>query len=150
MTAPAWRVRVMEPADIATVLAIQNESPEAARWTAPDYQQACTRMWYGTVAEGQGSVAGFLVGRTSANELEIMNMAVRHSGRRRGVGSLLLADALGFGHRSGAKAAFLEVRESNAAAAGFYERHGFSVKGRRVRYYSDPIEDGLILWRHLS
>jgi ribosomal-protein-alanine N-acetyltransferase len=51
------------------------------------------------------------------------------------------------GARLGARRATLEVRRSNAAARQLYERFGFSVVGIRQDYYSNPVEDALVLWR---
>jgi ribosomal-protein-alanine N-acetyltransferase len=45
----------------------------------------------------------------------------------------------------GASVALLEVRESNAAARTLYARWGFTVAGRRKRYYSHPTEDALLM-----
>lgn len=140
----------MQPGDVAAVVAIQQASPEAAGWSPADYEQAAKEQACVTVAEGPGGIIGFLVARAVADELEILNMAVRPEFRRQGVASRLLADALEFGRTAGATRAFLEVRESNCGARGFYERHGFAVCGRRTRYYSEPVEDALVLARHLA
>ena len=42
---------------------------------------------------------------------------------------------------------FLEVRPSNAAGIGLYERRGFRIIGRRPGYYSaaDGKEDALVM-----
>lgn len=150
MNARAWRVRAMEPSDVATVLAIQRASPEAARWSAAGYERAEGPAQCFTVAEGPEGIAGFLVGRVVSDEFEILNMAVHPDARRQGAASLLLANALDFGSASGATQAFLEVRESNRGAIAFYERHGFTLRGRRPHYYAGPVEDALVLARHLA
>jgi ribosomal-protein-alanine N-acetyltransferase len=49
--------------------------------------------------------------------------------------------------RLGAHRATLEVRRSNEAARRLYERLGFAVTGTRANYYTNPVEDALILWR---
>ena len=46
--------------------------------------------------------------------------------------------------RRGAKAVFLEVRESNYAARALYEKWAFVESGRRRRYYQDPNEDAIL------
>ena len=51
------------------------------------------------------------------------------------------------GARLGASRATLEVRRSNDPARMLYERFGFSVAGVRRGYYSNPVEDALVLWR---
>jgi ribosomal-protein-alanine N-acetyltransferase len=48
---------------------------------------------------------------------------------------------------AGATKATLEVRASNQAALGLYDRLGFRVAAQRPRYYTRPEEDALILWR---
>jgi ribosomal-protein-alanine N-acetyltransferase len=45
----------------------------------------------------------------------------------------------------GVRTAFLEVRESNAAALSLYKSRGFSEIGRRSKYYRRPVEDALVL-----
>jgi ribosomal-protein-alanine N-acetyltransferase len=47
---------------------------------------------------------------------------------------------------SGARAATLEVRESNSAGRALYESLGFRVDAVRRGYYQNPREDALILW----
>jgi RimJ/RimL family protein N-acetyltransferase len=37
------------------------------------------------------------------------------------------------------------VRESNAAAVNLYEKHGFKPFRTRRDYYSDPVEDALVM-----
>ena len=44
----------------------------------------------------------------------------------------------------GAKAVFLEVRESNQAARALYEKWAFLESGRRRRYYQEPDEDAIL------
>jgi ribosomal-protein-alanine N-acetyltransferase len=99
----------------------------------------------GWVAEDESEVAGFLVARRVAADLEILNFAVRPDVRRSGIGAALLRAALGWGKSFHAEKAILEVRASNLAALRFYERFSFQVAGRRPRYYIAPIEDALLL-----
>ena len=153
---PSWRIRPLQLSDIEAILAIQSASPEAAQWGAADYRRICAGEGTGVVveaqarlAEGQGSVTGFLIGRAVSDEFEILNMAVRPENRREEAGSWLLAEAVEKARAAGAKTIFLEVRESNQGARAFYERHGFCVAGRRPQYYTSPAEDALVLSRTL-
>jgi ribosomal-protein-alanine N-acetyltransferase len=45
----------------------------------------------------------------------------------------------------GARAVYLEVRESNLAARRLYAAEGFVPVGRRPRYYRRPTEDAIVL-----
>jgi ribosomal-protein-alanine N-acetyltransferase len=90
-------------------------------------------------------VVGYIVARETAGELHINNVAVRAEYRRRGIGAALLNRILDKARRRAAKAAFLEVRSSNQAAQVLYEKCGFSAIARRANYYSDPLEDAIVM-----
>jgi len=62
----------------------------------------------------------------------------------------LLQHVLREARRLGATRATLEVRASNTAALRLYERLDFYVAATRKHYYSNPVEDALILWREDS
>lgn len=90
-------------------------------------------------------VAGFVAARLTSDEIHINNVAVREKYRRRGIGGALLSAALEQGKQKGACKAFLEVRAGNAAAQALYAQQGFETVGRRAAYYSQPIEDALVM-----
>lgn len=94
---------------------------------------------------GRPSLAGYIVGRMGADELHINNVAVRDSYRRRGIGRALLNLILEEGKRSRVPYAFLELRAGNSAALALYEECGFRATSQRSRYYSDPVEDALVM-----
>ena len=90
-------------------------------------------------------IAGYIVARIGADELHINNVAVRETYRRRGIGQALLERILDEGKRSKIPIAFLELRAGNQAALALYEECGFRVTARRSKYYSDPVEDALVM-----
>jgi ribosomal-protein-alanine N-acetyltransferase len=137
-------IRSMEARDVPAVMSIQSACPEIAQWTVRDYARVAEGDMAGWVAE-EPELAGFIVARRVASDLEILNFAVRPEARRRGIGAALLRGMKAWGSTFSAEKAFLEVRISNLAAIRFYERSGFEVTGRRPRYYSEPIEDALVL-----
>ena len=94
---------------------------------------------------GHPRVAGYIVGRMGAEELHINNVAVREDYRRKGIGRALLGLILEKGRRSGVPVAFLELRAGNAPAQALYEECGFRVTAQRRSYYSDPVEDALVM-----
>ena len=92
-------------------------------------------------------VIGFCSFWRVLDELHINNLAVLPEYRRHGVASALLTRALAEGAALGARRATLEVRRSNDAARLLYERFGFTIAGVRRGYYTNPVEDALILWK---
>ena len=92
-------------------------------------------------------VAGFCACWLVFDEVHINNVAIRPTYRGLGMGTALLRHVLAEGRRLGARRATLEVRASNIGARRLYERLGFYVAGTRRNYYTNPVEDALILWR---
>ena len=137
-------VRGMARLDVPAIFSILGESPEASLWSEGSLMElgSSGTAW---VAEHEGIVIGFLIGRAAADEFEILNVAIARSHRRRGIATQLVEAALEWSRRPGTQRAYLEVRASNEAAIALYKRHGFSPCGRRSRYYQDPVEDAVIL-----
>ena len=73
-------------------------------------------------------------------------LAVAPEKRRQGVGAALVAEGLRRLEGLGVRRCWLEVRPSNQAARGLYERLGFRPAGCRRAYYSDG-EDALVYAR---
>jgi [ribosomal protein S18]-alanine N-acetyltransferase len=98
-------------------------------------------------------LVGFAVSRMAADEAEILSIAVAASHRGRGLSRDLLLTHLGHLAGHGIRTIFLEVEENNQPARRLYERAGFSVAGRRERYYRQPGGEhlnALLMRRDLS
>lgn len=93
----------------------------------------------------KGDLVGYMCYWLVFDELRLMNLAVEPSMRRRGIASDLVGHMLSVGRESGAVRAVLEVRASNVAALSLYERVGFRQVALRRRYYTDPVEDAVLL-----
>lgn len=104
---------------------------------------------YIVAEDGEGNVLGYAGMRAVLDEGYIDNIAVRPDCRRRGIAGALLEVFCRFGT---VHLAFLtlEVRESNEAAIGLYEKHGFSAAGRRKGYYENPCEDAILMTREFQ
>ena len=98
-------------------------------------------------------VIGFSVSRMAADEAEILSIAIDASQRGRGLSRNLLLTHLGHLAGRGVRTVFLEVEENNRPARRLYEWAGFSVVGRRERYYQQPGGEqlnALLMRRDLS
>ena len=146
----SWQVEPMSSvAEIDDVMAIERESftnPWTREMHLADQEHRSVAFCY--LARGAGgAVVGFCSFWRVVDELHINNLAVRPEFRRRGVARALLARVLADGARLGAVRATLEVRRSNETARLLYERLGFTVAAVRQSYYTNPVEDALVLWR---
>jgi [ribosomal protein S18]-alanine N-acetyltransferase len=92
-------------------------------------------------------VAAFVSCWIVADELHVNTIAVDTPFRRRGLARLLMRHVMEAAAQKGAVRATLEVRASNEAARKLYESLGFRVTAVRRRYYTQPEEDALVLWR---
>jgi ribosomal-protein-alanine N-acetyltransferase len=92
-------------------------------------------------------LAGFCSCWIVADELHVNTLVIDLPYRQRRLGVGLMQWVMDEAARRGAARATLEVRESNEAARRLYASLGFEVVARRSRYYSQPEEDALILWR---
>ena len=99
------------------------------------------------VAEEDGKLLGGCGLLLIAGEGNITNVVVATEARRRGVATGMLTHLLAAGDREGLTAYTLEVRVSNQAAIGLYEKLGFVSEGIRPNFYEKPTEDAMIMWK---
>lgn len=78
-------------------------------------------------------------------EAHIVAIAVREAYRNRGLGELLLAEAVDLALANNQESVTLEVRTSNLIAQNLYEKYQFLKVGVRKRYYTDNQEDAIIM-----
>jgi ribosomal-protein-alanine acetyltransferase len=132
-------IRLAGAADIAAIIALERNSPQAAHWSEQIYREmfageAAPRI--AIVAEENGMIAGFIVARVAEKDCELENIAVAENVQRRGTGSKLMRALISEARKRNAARIFLEVRESNRAARALYEKCGFGVTGDRKSYYA--------------
>lgn len=151
MQQPPWSIaRLAGDDDLDRVAALEAASfsnPWTRDMLARELQHSDVTRMYVLKLPDRGIVA-FCACWVIVDEAHINTLAVEHTMRRRGLATALLEHVLADVAAAGATQATLEVRRSNVAALGVYERLGFVIAAVRPKYYSQPVEDGLILWRH--
>jgi len=147
-------------ADISAILSLERQSATAARWTEQQYhqifqapEQSHSQRLVLVAEEKAGektSLLGLLVAHHVPPEWELENVVVAPTSRRKGLATLLLRRLINHARETHSESIFLEVRESNAAARGLYEKHSFEKTGARKAYYATPAEDAVLYRRDLT
>jgi len=83
------------------------------------------------------AILGYAVFHLMGPDSELLSIATAADSQRKGIGTELLQAGLTRLDFSAGDKMFLEVREGNAKARAFYERHGFNAYAKRDGYYSD-------------
>jgi ribosomal-protein-alanine N-acetyltransferase len=133
--------------DVPAILAIEQQAPGAAHWTADQYSKLVDSgvvLVAEEAAEDAGQLCGFVCAKRVAGEWEIENVVVAAAFLRRGIANELVRELIQRAGKEAAPAILLEVRESNLPARRLYEKHGFREVGRRRAYYRDPAEAAIL------
>lgn len=101
------------------------------------------KLYY--VVEDANGIVGYAGAWLVYDEGQITNIAIRPSARRQGFGAKLTSALIEECFKRGMHEIFLEVRISNLSALSLYRQLGFTVKGMRKNYYSEPKEDAYIM-----
>jgi [ribosomal protein S18]-alanine N-acetyltransferase len=147
----SWVIRRMAAADIDAVLALEEKTPEAPHWNRLEYERCVASPDSGGflrsafVANADGVVVGFSVGKLVAGVCELESMAVACEARGRGMGAALVTAVTDWARANGADRIELEVRALNARAIRLYERAGLCREGLRTGYYHSPDEDAVLM-----
>lgn len=137
--------------------------PQAAPTLAAIHAEAFDRPWdadaLAGLLEGPGTLAvaqgedGFILLRRVLDEAEVLTLAVRPAGRRRGIGRALVEAAADLAAQAGASVIWLEVAADNIPALALYEGCGFARAGLRRAYYArtdSPAADAIVMRRALA
>jgi ribosomal-protein-alanine N-acetyltransferase len=148
-------VRDLASADLAAVIGLVELIDELPRWPAEFYRSLTNpdslveRIALIAAETDSGKVVGVVVASLVWSEAELETIAVAAEGRGKGIGRMLLFELVKK-MRSAPRLAVvellhLEVRASNSAAIGLYKSFGFKETGRRPGYFSEPVEDAILM-----
>lgn len=100
------------------------------------------------VAELDGKIIGYAGVWIIFEEGHVTNIAIHPTCRGQRFGEQLVEYLINVTRACGASSMTLEVRVSNVAAQGLYEKMGFEARGRRKAYYIDNKEDAIVMWKY--
>ncbi len=134
------------PGNIAGVVAL--ESSLESGWPIASVRQEIDRpsgLQLVACGDGAGVVIGWCCGILIGEDAELLRIAVAQAERIRGVASALLAQFEKECAERRVASIFLEVAGANMAARRLYEKFLYSQVGRRKGYYSQPVDDALVM-----
>jgi len=140
------RIRRMVPADLDAVVAIEREV-FLFPWTPGNFSDSIDSGYHCLVLEHEGHIFGYGVMSIGAEEAHLLTLSIAAGSQRKGWGERLLRQFIQIAREQLALTMFLDVRESNHAAARLYERMGFRQIARRKDYYPamGGREDSLVM-----
>ena len=123
--------------DLNQIYLIEKDVFSSEHWTLEMVESELknflrTTTW---IIEESTVILGYCMMRIVCNEANIINMAIKSSRQREGLGSLLLGYVIK--ELPINSSAFLEVKEGNLSAINLYKRLGFNVINLRKNYYKD-------------
>lgn len=137
--------RTMQSSDLEAVVAIERQV-QFHPWNKQQFLDSLTTASHCSVLEQAGQVIGFCILQTVVDEANLLLMAIDPAHQGKGYGYILLEQAVeALGERC--VMVFLEVRVSNQAAIGLYEKLGFHQVGTRRGYYPSATgrEDAAVM-----
>ena len=146
-----FTVRRMVAGDVERVVDLAARTQHAPGWQRQAYEKAvdpeARPQRIALVAEERstGDLVGYVVASVTAPEAELESIVTAAAHQRRGVARELLARLKAELGKQGVHEVMLEVRAGNHGAQGFYRFVGFAEQGRRPGYYSDPVEDAVLM-----
>lgn len=142
-------IRIASAEDLPAMEALEKES-FSDPWPHSAFESELKGDAPSVVAIRGDRLVGFLCRMVGPQEMHVTNIAVRLEFRRQGIGGRLLAYVIELARASDCEWVYLDVRPSNSAALGLYEKYGFKEIFRRRKYYTKPPEDGLVLALQIS
>ena len=141
-------LREMVVDDLDQVMEIEQDL-FAVPWTREGYFTFLTRddaMFL--VVQEKGRILAYCGLLMVLDEGDVTNVAVRRDRQKEGIGNFLMESLIRLADGMGVTTIHLEVRSGNETAIRLYERNGFARDGIRRNYYTDPVEDALLMTRH--
>lgn len=104
---------------------------------------------YFVVAKVGNEVVGYGGMYSVMGEGYIYNIAVKRKYRKFGIGTNIVNELVNYSKIKSLNFLSLEVRKSNTPAINLYSNCGFEKVGNRKNFYTNPLEDAIIMTKFL-
>jgi ribosomal-protein-alanine N-acetyltransferase len=147
VTALAVEIRALDLADLSAIEAIERRAYPTP-WSRSMFASELAKPTSICLGAFEGDrLVGYIINSRYVDAWHVMNVAIDPDYHRRGIATGLLERLFELTQDDERRGYTLEVRVTNAAAIGLYEKLGFEPRGVRRGYYTDNREDALIMWR---
>ncbi len=139
-------IRRFLPENMAGVTALEHNLGQG--WSVDSVRQEIDRpsgLQLVACGDYTGTVIGWCCGFQIGEEEELLRIAVARPERLKGVASALLAQFEKECVKEKVSTVFLEVAKANVAARRLYARFSYIQVGNRKGYYSQPVDDALVM-----
>ncbi len=138
----------MQESDLDEVVAVEQEVYPYP-WSRANFSDSLAQGYHAWVLRAQdGALMGYFLVMGIVDEAHLLNVAVARPWQGKGVGRLLVNQAVALSRGLGMESILLEVRPSNSRALEIYQRYGFAEIGRRKGYYpaaNSTREDAIVM-----
>ena len=145
-TAREWHVHRAIPEDLPMIAELEKVSfhrPWSLSSIETFYYKKTSDIY---VWRDQNKISGYIMAEHVLEQGELQRIAVVPFIRKKGIGTLLYQEFRERYRKMGVETIYLEVRESNTVARNFYVKCGFEDHGRRAKYYTDTMEDAILMF----
>lgn len=146
-----FSIRPMTEADVPAVILVENQIYEFP-WTTRNFLDSMRAGYHMHCMWLDEELVGYIVMMHVVDEFHLLNLSIRADLQGKGHGKHLLQWGIGQAKLADAIGMLLEVRPSNVAAKGLYEKEGFKLIGARKNYYPAHAgrEDALVMLKRFG
>ncbi|WP_253288064.1 ribosomal protein S18-alanine N-acetyltransferase [Anaerostipes sp. MSJ-23] len=141
-----WHVHKAQPQDLPMIAEIEKLS-----FHKPWSEEGIESFYYKKTSDiyvwrDRNRISGYIMAEHILEQGELQRIAIVPFIRSMGIGTLFLQEFRERYRKMGVETIYLEVRESNNIARNFYKKNGFEEHGRRPKYYTNPMEDAILMF----
>jgi ribosomal-protein-alanine N-acetyltransferase len=143
-------IRNARPDDLPAILIIEKDS-FVSPWSEDTFNSVFSDpRCKGFVACEADVLAGYCFAFEMRNMIHLLSLAVRSEHRRKGIGRALLEEIEILSRQSDRQGVILEVRVGNQVAKSFYNAMGYTDVCTWKEYYTDTLEDALVMAKRIE
>ncbi|WP_153912825.1 ribosomal protein S18-alanine N-acetyltransferase [Shewanella sp. TC10] len=132
-------IKPLSPENVAEMSSVENQA-HSHPMSLSNLEDCFGRLYRVFGAYEGEQLIGFAIVQQIVDELTLLDICIKPQSQGKGLGLHLLNHIISDAKQHEAVIVMLEVRQSNKAAIGLYQKLGFVESGRRTGYY--PAESG--------